>query len=80
MNVSVGSSDTRITNGGIDLFGMYADPMNDESEIIIIRTGMKKIGITTREPLSDEQVQDLYWIVMAMSKTGKRLGELFKKE
>lgn len=49
-------------------------------ETMLRREGKNKIIVSTNNPLSDDQMQDLYWVILAMEKTGKRLKELFKEE
>ena len=47
------------------------------SEVCLHREGMNKIVISTLNPLDDDQMSDIYWIVSAMQKTGKRLKDMF---
>ena len=61
-------------------YAMFTSPVNGISEVTLVREGRHKIQITTEQPLSDDQMQDLYWVTLAMHKTGKRLKDLFKNE
>ena len=50
---------------------------SDDGSVYIVRGKDNKITIHTRDcPLTDEQVDDLYGIVLLMCKTGKTLKEL----
>ena len=44
----------------------------------IMRGRGNKLTVDTPNKLSDEQVGELFWIVCAMSTTGKNLNELIK--
>lgn len=48
------------------------------SDDVSIHPGIKEneIVIQTARPLTDQQVQDLYWVVLGMSKTGRPLTDL----
>ena len=62
------------------MYGMFTSPVNGVSDATIIREGYHKIKISTENTLTDDQVRDLYWLVLAMSNTGKTLKELFPYE
>lgn len=44
----------------------------------IIRGKGNKLTVDTPNKLSDEQVSELFWIIYAMSATGKNINELIK--
>ena len=56
----------------------FDSPIGGESEVFIMREGKCEIGISTREPLTDEQVRDLHRIIQIMTKTGKTIREIVK--
>ena len=58
-------------------YSMFTEPVNGVSELVLRREEPTKISITTDKPLTDEQMRDLYWAVLAMHKTGLTLHELF---
>lgn len=57
-------------------YAFMSEPVNGESEIIIQRISKNAIKIQTHNSLTDEQVQELYWLVYAMEKLGKTMKEL----
>jgi len=64
-------------------FAIYATPnvtvgntTCQVSEVSVRRDGENKIVIFTRTPLTDDQMQDLYWLSYAMEKTGKTMKDL----
>lgn len=60
-------------------FGFYTEPVNGICELSIIRESKNKLRISTLTPLSDDQVRDLYWIILLMKKTGMNLKEILEK-
>lgn len=52
-------------------YAFYSQPVNGVSEVGVVRDGLNKISILTVEPLSDKQVEQIYWLVYIMMKTGK---------
>ena len=58
-------------------YTMFTEPVNGVSELVLRREEPTKISITTDKPLTDDQMQDLFWAVLAMHKTGLTLHELF---
>lgn len=61
-------------------YAVMTSPVENVYQIILRREGRKKIIVSTANELSDEQMEDLYWIVLAMSSAGKRLKDLIKSE
>lgn len=60
-------------------FSMYTEPVNGVSDVTLIRHSKHKIEITTAEkPLDDDQMRDLYWIVLLMLKTGKTMKDMLR--
>ena len=59
-------------------YAMMSSPVSDVYQTILRREGRKKIIVSTANEMSDEQMEELYWIVLAMSNTGKRLKDLIK--
>lgn len=53
-------------------------PVNGVSKVTLIRQGHNTIIITSLKPLNNEQMRNLYWIVLAMAETGKTFSELIK--
>ena len=51
---------------------------NGQCEISVRRDGVNKIIVATQARLTDEQVEELFWIVSAMARSGKTLHELIK--
>lgn len=49
------------------------------SDVLIRRDGMTKLVVSTSNALTDDQMEDLYWIVLLMNKTGMSLKELRKE-
>lgn len=49
-------------------------------ETVVRRDGRNKISILTHNPLTDDQMKDLYWVVLAMEKTGARLKDMFENK
>lgn len=48
-------------------------------DVLLTRERGNRIVITTAGTLSDEQMSDLYWVVSAMTKTGKPLKKLIER-
>ncbi len=57
-------------------FAMYSEPVNGASELSIVRESQNTLKIRTVNPLSDDQMEDIYWSVLLMMKTGKTLKEM----
>lgn len=57
-------------------YAMFTD--SKEKEVTLIRESKRKISIITEVPLNDDQMHDLYWIVLLMEKTGKRLKDFYE--
>ena len=53
---------------------------NKIAEVSLRRETENKIILNTVKRLSDEQMQDLYWVVLLMEKTGLSLKEILKGE
>ena len=47
--------------------------------VTVRRDSLNKIVIGTEEPLTDEQMKDLYWISYLMMKTGKCAKDIFSE-
>lgn len=60
----------------IGTFAMLTESVNGVSELMLRREGRNKIIISCVKPLTDDQMRDLYWIALAMEKTGKNLKDL----
>ena len=54
-------------------------PVNGVSKVSLIRQGHNSIVITSQKPLNNEQMRNLYWIVLAMAETGKTFSEIIKE-
>lgn len=61
-------------------YAMMTDSVNGVHEVILRRDGRNKIIVTTNKPVTDEQMSDLYWTVLIMTKTGKRLKDLVSQQ
>ena len=61
-------------------YAMMTDSVNGVHEVILRRDGRNKIIVTTNKPVTDEQMNDLYWTVLIMTKTGKRLKDLVSQQ
>lgn len=57
-------------------YAMFTSSDSSTKEVILRRDGRNKIIVTTVNELSDDQMRDLYWTVLAMERTGKTLKEL----
>ena len=57
-------------------FSMMTEPVNNVSEVVLIRKSKTKLEVSTLEPLNDDQMRDIYWVTLAMSRTGLTLGEM----
>lgn len=53
----------------------FSEPVNGVSNVMVYRTGRSSVAVSTQNALTDEQLEELYWIVAFMAETGKRLGE-----
>ena len=60
-------------------YAMMTSSVNGVSDVVVRRDGEKKIVIRTDNTLTDDQMRDLYWVALLMSKTGKKLKELMGK-
>lgn len=54
-------------------------PVNGVSKVTMARQGHNSIIITTQKRLNNEQMRNLYWIVLAMAETGKTFSEIIKE-
>ena len=61
-------------------YSMMSNPVEGVCDVILRRDGYSKIIVTTMDPLTDDQMRDLFWIVSMMSKNGVRLKDMFEKE
>ena len=59
-------------------YAMFTNSENGTHDVILRREGRNQIMVTTEVPLTDDQMRDLYWIVLAMEKTGKTMKDLVK--
>ena len=50
----------------------------EDDSVSCIRESLRAIRVTTDNPLNDEQMQDLLWAALLMSKSGKTLREIIK--
>lgn len=57
----------------------FDSPVGGESSVSMIRSAKSKIIICTKEPMTDEQCQDLYYVIQLMVKKGKPLGDILKE-
>lgn len=60
-------------------YAMFTEPRNGVVDVTIRRETKNKIMVTTENPLTDDQMRDLYWIVLAMSRSGMRLKDMLNK-
>lgn len=57
--------------------GVWMTPVkNGQCKISVCRDGANKIIIATQTPLTDGQAEELFWIVSAMTRSGKTLNKL----
>lgn len=61
--------------------GMF-DPSVDmlHQDCMIVRTSQSNVSVYTKNPLTDEQMQDLYWLIAAMTRNNKRLKDFFPSD
>lgn len=59
-------------------FALMQEPVNGVCGVLLRRETSNKICVATTEPLTDEQMQDLYWIVSLMHRTKLPLKEIMK--
>ena len=60
--------------------GIWMTPCkNGQCELSVRRDGINKIVIATQTPLTDAQVEELFWCIGAMQRSGKTLKDLLKK-
>ena len=64
----------------VSTYAFMTEPVCGVHEVVLRREGKNKIIVSTNNPLSDDQMQDLYWIILAMEKTGARLKDLYETE
>lgn len=57
-----------------------SEPVNGESDAVLLREGRTRIAILTRNPLTDEQVKELYYVALFMQASGKTLREALNWE
>ena len=53
---------------------------NGQCELSVRRDGINKIVIATQTPLTDTQVDELFWCIGAMQRSGKTLKVLLKEQ
>jgi len=61
-------------------YAMMPDPESGMQDVFLRRDGRNKIIIHAEKSLTDDQMQDIYWVVLAMVRTGKRLKDLIGRE
>ena len=59
-------------------YAMFTDSANGTHDVILRREGRNQIMVTTEVPLTDDQMRDLYWVVLYFEKTGKTMKDLVK--
>lgn len=60
-------------------FALTTEPVNGVVDVTLRRDSKTRIIISTSHELDDNQMQDLYWITLAMFRTGKTFTELMKE-
>ena len=61
-------------------YAIMTDSDNGVHEVILRRDGRNKIIVTTNKSVTDEQMNDLYWTILVMTQTGKRLKDLVSQQ
>lgn len=61
-------------------WGMDDTMQNGQCELSVRRDGINKIVIWTQTPLMDAQVDELFWCIGAMQRSGKTLKDLLKEQ
>lgn len=64
----------------VSTYAFMTESVNGVHDTVLRRDGKNKIIVSTNHPLSDDQMKDLYWVILAMEKTGVRLKDLFKSK
>ena len=64
----------------VSTYAFMTEPVSGVHEAVLRREGKNKIIVSTNHPLSDDQMKDLYWVILAMEKTGVRLKDLFRSK
>lgn len=63
------------------MIGVWMTPCkNGQCELSVRRDGINKIVIASQTPLTDAQVEELFWLVGAMQNSGKTLKDLLKEQ
>lgn len=60
-------------------YAFFSEPVNNVSDVSVIRESPHRTVIRTVHPLSDKQVEDIYWCTIIMMKTGKGLKEILQE-
>ena len=60
-------------------YAMFTDSTNGVHDVVLRREGRNNIMVSTIDPLSDDQMRDLYWVSLLMAKTGLTLKEILNK-
>ena len=67
--------------GVVTLTFMYAASINNGNPNVSVRRKSKTaISVITEKPLTDKQMEDLYWCVYVMHESGKTLRDLLKND
>lgn len=61
-------------------YAMMTEQIGGVNECLVIREKKNRIAICTQNTLTDDQMRDLYWISLAMSRTGMTLKDIIRKE
>lgn len=60
-------------------YAMMSESVNGVHKVVLRREQKNKIIVSTENKLNDDQMHDLYWVVLLMCTTGLRLKDLFKE-
>lgn len=61
-------------------YAMFTESVNGTHDVILRREGRNQIMVTTEVPLTDDQMRDLYWVVLYFEKTGKTMKDLVRSD
>lgn len=57
-------------------YAMMTESVNGAHEVVLRRESHNKIIVSTLKDLSDKQMQDLYWVILLMQRSGLTLKEI----
>lgn len=62
------------------MIGVWMAPCkNGQCELSVRRDGINKIVVASQTSLTDEQIEELFWCIEAMQRSGKTLKDLLKE-